>query len=57
VATDDRECAVDEHASLSSYQQDVVEFQVSAAIVLELAHLYKPNDDDNNNNNNNNSVA
>jgi len=39
VSTDDGEGAVDEQAGLGSDQQDVVQLQVAAAVVLELSYL------------------
>lgn len=39
LSADDREGAVDEHPRLGADQQDVVQLQVPASVVLQLAHL------------------
>jgi len=39
VAADDGEHGIDEHAGLCGHQKNVVEFQVPAAVVAQLAHL------------------
>jgi len=39
VAADDGEGRVNEHAGLSGHQEDVIELQISAAIVAQFTHL------------------
>lgn len=39
VAADNGERRVDEHAGLSGHQEDVIELQISAAVVAQFTHL------------------
>lgn len=39
VTADDGKRRVDEHAGLSGHQEDIVELQISAAVVAQFAHL------------------